>query len=373
MQAFLGNFTSYSTRHNYQSQLVKYFKFIDKDPDTYIQDVRLLENGDKIRQLNIYELDLNRYWQKLKEEKAPKSIVSILAIIKSFLLEYHIELEKQFWNKLKRRGNGDARVINDIEVTHKMVEKILQYADVKERAFILAQASSGMRISELCSLSLKDVDFKSGKRPRVLVRYNKAKNRNPRITFFSAEATESIKAWIEIRDSYLEYVSKICNLRRTLPNGEVLRPTKSREDGRLFPFEANSARQNILIPLLKKAGLDEKDDTGRYRFHSHSLRQFFRKNAMYSKKGIDLAEQLMGHKGYIDQYREIKETDLLEKYYIETEKNLQIFTRPPTEDEIEKRARKLMEERMADLESRVLTKIKNQLNTPGEIKFDYND
>lgn len=332
IKKFLGRYgknQSGSTHRNYRTALKQFFKFIDKNPDAYIQDVRLLENGDKIRQMTIYENDIEEFWLHIKKTDAPKTIHVKLSAIKSVLRKNRIELDQVFWDDINNLSTN-VKVTRDMEPTKEIIQQVLNQGDVKSRALFLAQLSSGMRIGELCSLKFEDIDF-SKERPMVTVRYSSndsktQKNKQePRTTFFSREAHEVIKEWMKIRQDYLDRVSKSTNFSRTLPDGTVIKATKSSQDDRLFPFTTATARIRMLQPMLKRAKLAELNkNSDRFKFRTTSFRQYFKKHMC--KYDQLIANQLTGHSGYMSMYTEIKDNDTLLKHYLEGEKYLLVYT-----------------------------------------------
>jgi integrase len=67
-------------------------------------------------------------------------------------------------------------------------------SDLRERTMLAMLASSGMRIGELLSLRVKDVEFENP--TRIAVRAENTKNRRERIVFVSSEATVLLKDYL---------------------------------------------------------------------------------------------------------------------------------------------------------------------------------
>lgn len=66
--------------------------------------------------------------------------------------------------------------------------------------------------------------------------------------------------------------------------------------------------------MAGKAELDEKDTkTNRAVLHPHALRKFFR-TKMGKAIGVDMTEALMGHSGYMTEYRKYSDKELAEAY-----------------------------------------------------------
>ena len=75
------------------------------------------------------------------------------------------------------------------------------------------------------------------------------------------------------------------------------------------------------------APYNERDArTRRYMYHIHSLRKFFRTQLSLGTGNPDIAETLMGHKGYLtDSYRSISEKELA-KQYLKGMNHLLVYT-----------------------------------------------
>jgi len=311
------------TQDNYQSFLCRYFMHLGKLPQEYLKDPHLLGNEQKISLLDGYEDDIEVYLVSL-HEKAPRTQLMARTILKTFYEDNHIEFENRFWKNLSKRGKGSATVIEDINPEHEQLQKLISIADIKGKAIILALTSSGMRIDELIHLQLNDIDFTSAP-VKVTIRGRIAKNKRRCVTFFSLEAMDAINAWLKIREEYLKRCNRPSNLYHRLEDGTIIRPAqKNIHDGRLFPMSEMSVRANIWIPLIKKTGLDQKDDIGHYKLRLHSCRKFFLTQGSKGKGGRSFAEQLSNHIGYLSQYHEITDENRMKELYLDMEKHLAI-------------------------------------------------
>ena len=89
---------------------------------------------------------------------------------------------------------------------------------------------------------------------------------------------------------------------------------KRLDDNRLFPFEDTAYRRGLQT-TLERAGLaDRCEETGRFMIHPHGLRKFFR-TRLAAAAGVDVAEKLMGHEGYLtNAYVRLTEEDLSRAY-----------------------------------------------------------
>jgi hypothetical protein len=118
IQEFLANYPSESTRTNYSSMLNHFFNFIKIEPDNYFDN-----NRDYSRDVKNYAISMTKF--------APKTKHTRLACLKSFLLEYDIELKQKVWKSINRRGNGNHAITQDKIPTPSELKKIFQFGTIK--------------------------------------------------------------------------------------------------------------------------------------------------------------------------------------------------------------------------------------------------
>jgi integrase len=383
---YLNNIDNKGTRGQYTVQLVDFFQWLNKHPDEYVKDCELLRIDnptEEIKYKRIVEKDIRDYYKSFDKRLhrygrtyAPLRRMHNVYTVKNFFEFHHTELSKRFWQDFKKKHNGASIIIEDISPTQEQVQKIIQMGDVREKAVILCQISSGCRIGELLDIRLKDLHWNDFERYGVLIveirSDNKGnKTRKSRITFFSSEAIEYLNVWLEReRVKHLQLsVNKSKNFKEFM-KGEV------KDDDRVFPFTSKSWRDNTWNKLLKHTGMDWKDNIGHYKFRTHSLRKYFKKKA--GKYDIQLMNQLIGHGGFERRYSDItdkeefcNEIKKLEEYvtikeYVsgETREQVeQIQNQLINKDEQIKKLEetlKIMELRMQGLENKIeIEKLKN--------------
>lgn len=340
---FLSNFTSSSTIRGYRCHLKQFFTVINKDPDTYIIDVRRLNNDDKLNVLESYEKDITKYWQWLiNKGLSPKTIINAIDCIHVFLKQYRIQLDDIVWENIRRRGTGNKPVTEERPITKDMLKKILIHGDAKSKAIFLVTASSGMRVGETANLKMKDVDLESIP-TKITVRYtgpNSVKTKSSRVTFISNEAAVALKEWLRIREECLALSTK----RTNFPGSK-----KQVNDDRVF-FCCTTNIRNFWNKLIEKAGLDPKDvRTGRHMVTIQGLRKFFRTN--FSRHNRDIAEVLMGHEGYLlSTYLRFTEEELKQEY-LKGMKHLLIFETAVDSEELKSLQTELEETKRQLIES----------------------
>jgi len=117
----------HGTRATYANYIIKYFKFIDKDPDEYIVDLRrIIDRNAFLDYQDKYERDIKAFVRYLKKrDVAPKTIATAMAGIKSLFTDFYIDLPSKVWKDVKQIKNGNYRVTEEHIPTHKELEEIL--------------------------------------------------------------------------------------------------------------------------------------------------------------------------------------------------------------------------------------------------------
>jgi site-specific recombinase XerC len=173
------------------------------------------------------------------------------------------------------------------DISHEEIRKILTHSHITLKSIILLLVSSGARIDEILSLTLKDVEFHDNYGVIYISREN-TKTKKQRYSFISQEAVEVLK--------------------------EYIRKEGKKDKDRLFDFTYENA--NFMFNLaLKNAGLDERDENSNTRKISfHIFRAFFL-SQMKLMISPEIPEMLAGHEGYLTQnYRNYPKQQALEEY-----------------------------------------------------------
>ena len=297
IEEFLQNYKSKATIQTYRSLIRKYFDTIDKNPDTYFKGKQ------------DYEGDIKQFWKSIND-KPPKTIAGSLAAVKAFLAEYNVELKQKFWKKLRGRTKGKRAWTDENVPTVEQLQKILTHANTLQRSIVFCLVSSGMRIGELLSLKLTDIDLNVTP-TRINVSGEFTKSGERRTCYISAEATTAVDQWLKVRDAYLKTA---CQRVKALEDYLGRPKMKTTNDDRLFPVGDETVRQ-MWNRLLDKAGFGDVDErTKIHKMHLHTLRKFYR-SKMPKGIGLDMTEALLGHSGYLtDEYRRYTDEEIAEAY-----------------------------------------------------------
>ncbi len=133
----------------------------------------------------------------------------------------------------------------------------------RDRAMMVLLLRTGMRIGELLTTRLSDVNLKE----RKILIFEGEKNRCGRVVYFSDDARDALKGWLKRRDPSKEY----------LFSGQAGKPLT-------YP-----AARMMFVKYLKKAALSHKGYT------LHSLRHTYATELLNAGMRLECLEKLMGH------------------------------------------------------------------------------
>jgi len=134
---------------------------------------------------------------------------------------------------------------------------------VRDRALILLLLHTGMRIGELLRVKIADIILPE----RKILLYLGEKNFQGRIVYFSSDAEQALKKWLEIRDSGSEYLFY----------------------GYAGQELSHVGAWMIMRKALRKTGLEHRG------YSLHSLRHTFATNMLNAGLRLEVLQQLLGH------------------------------------------------------------------------------
>ena len=239
-------------------------------------DVRSPMKIDK-NSVRIFKQRLHEYRTRNKKELSVRSKNHHLTILRAFL-RYLIQEEELevFPPDRVTRFKEDPR---KVKVLFKEDLKRLLYAPdtsdrmgKRDKAILELFFSTGLRLAELCSLNVKDVNFSTremsvrGKRGKI------------RLVFISPRAAEALKDYLESRVDCLTplFVRSVNHLQNVLPPGEEFRLSS-----------------NMVYRLVKKyalaAGIVSDPSP-------HTLRHSFATDLLRNGADLRSVQELLGHK-----------------------------------------------------------------------------
>lgn len=324
ISTYINLFSSVATQRGYCTALKRFFGFIE-NPDAPIRRTNKTENGGAVlvaldTQAEEYLSsiragersaadDLVLFMARLSAEFAPASVQVTRGAVIGFFEENEIELTRLEARRVKKRVPRRHGVTEEETVTREHLRTVLPLLSVRDRAVVLVMLSSGGRIGEVLKLRLQDVDLDAVP-SKVVFRGATTKNGERRFSFVTPEAADAVRTWLTVRDEYIVLAAK--RTRGLVAAGRA--SDKATTDNRLFPFHRTSFDLGW-AKALERAGFSKRcEETGRLTLHPHGFRKFFR-TQLGAAAGPDVAEELMGHAGYLsDSYRRFTLEQLQDAY-----------------------------------------------------------
>lgn len=226
---------------------------------TYVQCFeRFINNQPESDLLKIDEQAIQRYLQKLIQEKKSNSYINQMINSIKFYYEIVLEMPNRFYSIERPRRVSKLPVV----LSKEEVKTIINVTpSIKHKCILSLMYSSGLRIGELLALKPNDIDSQ-----RMLVRVNNGKGNRDRLTLLS----ESVL--FDLREYYRKHRPKDWLFES--PDGNKYGTTSVRK---------------ILKRSAKKAGIKKY-------ITPHTLRHSFATHLL--EAGVDLRyiQTLLGHK-----------------------------------------------------------------------------
>ena len=258
-------------RRGYSSQTIKRYDYIVGSFINYINEDKRIKDyneNDVIEYLN--------YLRKVRSYKN-SSYNNVNSILKFFL---EVTLEKDIG--YRRLPNRKVEIRKKVRPDRETILKIINNTDnLKHKCWYSLAYGSGLRVSEIARLKVKNIDSKNMK---IIVI---GKGNKERITVLPKTTLKLLREYV-IKE-------KITGKEEYLFKGQ---------QGRKFIHEGSISRS--LTDVVKKLKLNKE-------ITMHSLRRSFATHMLRDNVNIEIVKELMGHNsitttsGYIEYvYKEIK-------------------------------------------------------------------
>ena len=275
------------------------------------------EYGNHKNTIISYKYDINQFNNFIKKKKknfksiTKKDILDFLESLKLKNLKNKTKSRKIFALKRFYRFLVSEKVIENnpiekidipkaedtlsITLTADQIEKILNfvskktnnYIDIRSNLIIELLYSTGIRVSELISIKINNIDLK--KRNILIDPPEKGKSRKERIVFFGEQTKEVI-------EKYLEFI-KIYFKEKDSP---WLFPSNNSND-----FLTRRRVLQIMHDLADKMKIDKN------LMHPHSFRHAFGNHLLNSGADIRVVQKLLGHSSIITTQKYTEHRDKL--------------------------------------------------------------
>lgn len=208
--------------------------------------------------------------------------------LKKITINYHLIALRSFLRYLIRQENIETTPPDKVELlkteetkirilTDEQLEKLLEQPNLanvsgmRDRAILEMLFSTGLRVSELRRLNVKDLNFKSGE-ISVL-----GKGKKVRLTFISKKAEWALKAYLaRRRDGFTPLFIRFRGKKSSDPRGEDLR------------LSVRSLQKRVHF-YARKAGLAVEPTP-------HTLRHCFATELLRAGADLRSVQEMLGHK-----------------------------------------------------------------------------
>lgn len=240
----------------------------------YQRDIQqFLDWFQQSEHVSLNKKTLQRYVSSLTK-KSPATIARQLSALRQFF-DFFVELDiisdnpaKHIKAPKKKKLLPKAIAVDDINQLLDAPEKIFDFTKpmhVRNYAILELLYSTGVRVNELVSLNLSDIDVNDGK-ARVLGKGNKERE-----VFIGRKAIKALKAWLDVRDDLS--CEKDCPALFLNRFGQRL--------------GVRSIQQQ-----LKTIGLEYNKN---WNLHPHQLRHSFGSHILQSGADLRAVQELLGH------------------------------------------------------------------------------
>ncbi|MFA4973956.1 MAG: tyrosine-type recombinase/integrase [bacterium] len=316
--------------------------------------------------------DVQGYIRYMENEAGlqPKTVVTYKNSVMTWLTMSDVEIRRSQARLIASKTPYPEKMTDSVVLNREFVAGILVNGAPPPhlKALVLVLASSGMRLGEALALTMADVDLDAS--PAIVWVRRSGSRKVPksgqrRVTFITSEATEALKQWLDYRPTWLAnkaaFVEKRTRIVRdedgterkvsNLRNFERIRCDAATEK-RIFPCCRQDVTDDFYAALKRATGSEYIDpDTGRHLVHLHSFRTFF--NVALKSAGGNahiIAEQLIGHRGYLGGAYDKMTVEKKAEFYAENEHLLWIVQRKEITPDMEKETAALRD-RIAALEA----------------------
>jgi site-specific recombinase XerD len=257
---------SLNTVQNYDRYLTRFLQFLKKDSPSDITDSSVRE----------FRLWLNRQstgnnkktGETLKKKTQNYYLIALRAFLK-YLARQGVKSMAPERIELAKVGERHIEFMTNEEL-HRLLEspKGSDLKSLRDRAILQMLFSTGLRVSELCSLS-RDIDLSADE---VSIR---GKGDKVRVVFLSDEAKKAVKTYIEKRDDMDDSLF-------------VKVSVETRNRGESIPLTRRSV-ERIVKHYATKAGIMSKKVT------PHVIRHSFATDLLSNGADLRSVQALLGH------------------------------------------------------------------------------
>ncbi len=272
----------------FEKNKIEFAIFLKKDRgysnqtiESYSRDLNVYHNfvkKNKIQYNKIKKEDIFKFQSSLEGQISPRSFARILSALKTFYKFLHMEraVDDITLNEIKLYPSPKYKKSMPTFLSKEQVEKIVEKIDLnekldnrdrkKDQAIIMLFFSSGIRLNELISIKLSDIDFSNNK-IKVF-----GKGKKQRIVNFDNYTKDLVIKYLEIIEKY--------PLVKELYNNNLFVDKKNK------PLKERKV-QTIVMNNLRQLNLAS--------YGPHTLRHSFATHLLNNGVSISAIQSLLGH------------------------------------------------------------------------------
>ncbi len=262
--------------------------FLEKDRaysnqtiQSYLRDLNVYDSFMKDNSIQYHKIkkdDIFKFQSSLEGQISPRSFSRILSALKTFYKFLHMErvIDDITLNEIKSYPSPKYKKSMPTFLSKEQVEKIVERIDLNEKldnrnkkrnqAIIMLFFSSGIRLNELISIKLSDIDFSDNK-IKVF-----GKGKKQRIVNFDNYTKDLMIQYLKVIEKY-PLVKKLYN-----NNLFVDKKNKALKERKVQTIVMNNLRQLNLAS-----------------YGPHTLRHSFATHLLNSGVSINAIQSLLGH------------------------------------------------------------------------------
>lgn len=314
---------SISTIDNYSRYLDRFFNWLEKEKKEKKAETKKDQERNNVK---IYPSDINE--ENVRRYRLYVNRLGGGGGLKVSTQNHHVLALRSFLRYLSSRGvrsmlperltlaKAGERKINflDKEEYKRLVDSInIQKVDgLRDRTILELLFSTGLRVSELCSLNLEDINFNQGE-ISVL-----GKGKKVRVVFISEEALEYLAKYLQARSVIKLIIAENENSRERIEIPDVAKKQPlfiSNRGNRINPRFV----ERMVGKYSKKAGITKQ-------VTPHTLRHTFATDLLQAGADIRSVQSLLGHSNITTTqvYTHVTDQHLREihrKFHNKTEEN----------------------------------------------------
>ncbi len=291
---------SLNTRENYDRYLTRFLKFIKTDDpssitDTAVREFRLWLN----RQSNMAWKNLDKDGKPLKgrdngETLSKKTQNYYLIALRAFLKYLAREGIKSLSPERIELAKVSERTLDLITAAElERLRNAPHGSDLKslrDKAILELLFSTGLRVSELCSLT-SDIDLSS---EELSIR---GKGGKVRVVFISDEAKKHVKAYLSARKDMEDALFVRIGIEKMGKSGDSTKKKENKnEKKKVSSMEASRLNRHSIERIIRhyasKAGISKK-------VTPHTMRHLFATDLLSNGADIRSVQSLLGHSSII--------------------------------------------------------------------------